>query len=342
MMPTTRFARRAAFCLGAVLLALPAQLARAQPVQPPEDDLLREAIAAYRAADYERAIPGFDALAKDDDVEEAVRSSALQYLGITYLSRNEYEKAREAIYRMLELEPPLVSLDGTIRYPPLERLYWEVRKDYTGSYQVEREDPGMKTLAVMDFANHSIDEKERFDPMQLGFASAMTGHLQGGTELKVVERERIQWLLGELELQRDGTVVDQGSAVQAGRLLGVTAVLFGSFIIQGKKMWLTARLVKVETGEILFVEQVEGKWSDFMDLADDLAAQVADAIDVEVAGEDGGTRSGEAFLAYAQGLELIEQERYQEAYDKFTEALDLDPSYAAARQEAESIEHLLG
>ncbi|MEM1043020.1 MAG: CsgG/HfaB family protein [Bacteroidota bacterium] len=335
MTPLLHHTRCALACLGAVLLA---HAAYAQH----DEARLGEAIAAHRAADYETAIVGFDALVEDEAADKEVKKEALQWLGRTYAARNAWDDARLALLKLLELEPPLVELRGEA--PPLQNLFYEVRAEYVGSYVVEREDPGMKTLAVMDFANNSVDEKERFDPMQGGFADRLVNHLHGATNLKVVERDRIQWLLGELELQRDASVVDQQTAVETGRLLGVTAVLFGSFTIFGKDMWLSARLVKVETGEILFSEQVEGRWRDFADLAGALSERVADAIDVELAeqGGSGATRSADAMLAYSEGLSLIDQERYQEAYDKFIEALEHDPGYTRARERADSLRLLLG
>lgn len=69
-------------------------------------------------------------------------------------------------------------------------------------------------------------------------------------------------------------------------------------------------------------------------------------IDVEMAsGGTSGTgekRSLDAVLAYSQGLALLEQEKYQETYDKFMQAIDYGPEYIRAQQKAESIRLLLG
>ena len=153
------------------------------------------------------------------------------------------------------------------------KIYYEVRKDVDG-YEVQKRDPGMKTLAIMDFTNSSITDKEDFDPLQQGLATLMIHNLNGATDLKVVERERIQWLLEEQALQRDTDVVDQQTAVRAGKLLGAHAVLFGGFIVNNRRMWVNARLVDVETGEILLTEQVNTRPDDFFEA--DLWPVVAD------------------------------------------------------------------
>lgn len=334
-MSLSRYSLRAP---GAVLLVL----LLGSSVAFGQDAALQQAIAAYESAEYDDAIDRFAVLVADASTERPVKKEALQYLGRAYVAKRAYDDARATIDRLLDLEPPLVELDPEDEPPSLMKLYYEVRRDYAG-YEVQRPDPGMQTLAVMDFTNASVDEKERFDPMQQGFASMMINYLEGATDLKVIERERIQWLLDELELQRDPGLVDQASAVRTGKLLGANAVLFGAFTVHGREMWISARLVKVETGEVLLAEQIFGKRDEFFSLVEQLSGQVASAIGVELASaetsdaERGVTRSLDARLSYSQGLGLIEQGKYQEAYDKFMEALRYDPDYTDARRRADSL-----
>ena len=309
---------------------------------------LQKAVDAFTAGEYDQAINGFAALIEDGSADKQVKKEALQYLGRAYVAKRAFDDARSTIDRLLDLEPPLVELDPDDEPPSLMKLYYEVRRDYAG-YEVQRPDPGMKTLAIMDFTNTSVDEKERFDPMQQGFASMMINYLEGSTDLKVVERERIQWLLDELELQREEGIVDQASAVRTGKLLGANAVLFGAFTVAGKQMWISSRLVNVETGEILLAEQILGDRDKFFELIETLSDQVTEAIGTELASagrtnSGGGTASGggqtrslDAQLSYSQGLGLIEQEKYQQAYDKFLEALEYDPQYADAQRRVDSL-----
>ena len=246
---------------------------------------------------------------------------------------------------LIELEPPIVELDPDIEAPPLMKLYYEVRKEHTDSYEVERADPGLQTLAIVDFSNNSLDDRERMDPLEGGFASLMIHQLNGATGLKVIERERIQWLLDELDLQQEEGRVDQATAVRTGKLLGATAVMFGSFMKHRNELRINARLVKVETGEILMTEQVAGKDKDFFELAESLSMKVAQGINISMEkteiGARSDTRSLDAMISYSEGLALLEQEEYQAAYLKFEEALEFDENYSRARQKADSIKPLL-
>ncbi len=110
-------------------------------------------------------------------------------------------------------------------------------------------------------------------------------------------------------------------------------------------MRINARLVKVETGEILMTEQVAGKDKDFFELAEQLSLKVAQGINVTLQestiGERTDTRSLDAMLSYSEGLDLLEKENYQAAYLKFLDALEYDKNYERARQKAESLKPLL-
>lgn len=310
-----------------------------------QNSALQEAINVYQEADFSGAITRFTSLAENTSLDKDVRKQALQYLGRAYVAKHMETQARSTIKELLDLEPPLVELDPDIESPPLMQLYYDVRKDYEGSYAVEKADPGIKTLAIVDFTNNSITDKADLDPLSQGFASLMINQMNGATDLKVIERERLQWLLGELKLQREGGVVDQQTAVRVGKLLGAQSVLFGSFIKFKKDLQISARLVKVETGEILMTEQVKGKADNFFDLVEQLSLKVAKGINVSLAknniGGQNETKSLDAMLSYSEGLGLLERNDYRGAYDKFLEAVKFDPNYSRARLKAESIKPML-
>lgn len=308
---------------------------------------LQKGIALFQNAEFEKASEVLSELAKNQDLDKAIRKDALRYLGQVYIALQMTDEARKAIAALLELEPPLVELDPDVTPPPLMDIYFNVRKEMEGNYEIERPDPGMQTIAIMDFTNSSIYEYERYAPLQFGLSSMMIHNMAGATELKVVERERIQWLIDELNLQKDASLVDQSSAVRMGKMLGATSVLFGSYnVMSRRQMWLGARLVKVETGEILLSEQITGNPEDLAELLQKLSLQVAQAINVTLEETNLGmrteTRSLDALMSYSEGLGLLEQQEYRAAYEKFLEALNFDPKYERARLKAESIRHLVG
>ncbi len=331
---------RLGLCLVVFLLPAFASSVQAQIDEGPYE----QARTVYNAGEYDQAAKLFNALAKDETVDLAIRRESLRYLGRAYMAQSLSDEARQAVADLLALEPPLAELDPDVESPPLMNLYYEVRKGMTG-YEVPKADPGLHTLAVMDFRNYALDEKERWDPMQWGFASMMIEQLGGAVELKIVERENLQYVLNEQDLQREPGRVDAATAVRMGKLLGAHAMVLGSIFIMGRDMRLSARVVKVETGEILLGESVSGRVRDVFELLEQLSLKVARSVNSSLTetqiGARTDTRSMDAMQSYSEGMKLAERGDYRGAHAKYLEALDHDPSYTRAQQRADSLVPLL-
>ncbi len=303
---------------------------------------LDQAKQYYKSAQFDKAIELLNGLAADNTIDVEVRKEALRFLGRAYSAKGLYDKAKESIGQLLKLEPPMVVFNPDYEPPVFMKLYYESRKQFSGSYNVERPDPGMKTMAIIDFKNRSVDHKAQYDPMEQGFADLMINRLNNSTNLKVIERERIQWILSEIKLQDQ---YNMEGAVRLGKQLGVQTVLLGSFIILGDQIWLGARLVKVETSEILLTDEVKGDLDEFFELVDKLGKKIADNINVTLKEETpqdvSQAPSLDAIMAYSVGLSYLEKEDYKNAYEKFEEALKIDPDYEKAKLKAQSIAPLL-
>jgi len=303
---------------------------------------LSQAEEFYKSAKFDNAIEILNQLSSDATVDAEVKKDALRFLGRAYTAKGLYDKAKDAILQLLKLEPPAVVFNPDYEPPVFMKLYYESRKEYSGSYELEKPDPGVKTIAIIDFKNRSVSQKAQFDPMERGFADLMINRLNSSINLKVVERERIQWILDEMKLQDQ---YDMEGAVRMGKQLGVQTVLLGSFIIFNDEIWIGARLVKVETSEILLTDEIKGELDNFFELTDQIGQKIAEKINIslkeETAEEISKAPSLDAIMAYSVGLSYLENEDYKSAYEKFQEALKLDPDYEKAKLKAESIEPLL-
>lgn len=303
---------------------------------------LEEAEKYYNSAQFDNAIAILEELTTDGSVDIEIKKDAFRFLGRVYSAKGLYDKAKEALAELLKLEPPMIVFNPDYEPPVFMKLYYETRKEYSGSYEMERPDPGMKTMAIIDFKNRSIDKKTQYDPMEQGFADLFINRLNNSTNLKVVERERIQWILDEIKLQDQHNME---GAVRMGKQLGVQTLLLGSFIIMGEEIWLGARLVKVESSEILLTDEVKGELEEFFELVDQLGQNISEKINVnlkELNNEDmSEAPSLDAIMSYSVGLSYLEREDYKNAYDKFQEALKYDPDYEKARLKAQSIAPLL-
>jgi TolB-like protein len=335
-------ARTARLSLGLMVFLLPAF---ASGVQAQNDESpYEQARTVYNAGEYDQAAELFDVLAQDETVDLEIRKESLRYLGRAHIAQGDSAEARQAVADLLTLEPPLALLDPDVEPPTLMNLYYAVRQGMTG-HEVPKEDPGLRTLAIMDFRNYALDEKDRWDSMQWGFASMMIEQLGGATDLTIVERENLQYVLNEQDLQREPGRVDPATAVRMGKLMGAHAMVLGGIYIMGKDMRLSARVVKVETGEILLGESVAGKVKDVFELLEELSLKVARSVNSSLTetqiGARTDTRSMDAMQSYSEAMKLAERGDYRGARAKYLEALDHDPSYTRAERRAESLVTIL-
>lgn len=293
----------------------------------------------YRQANFERAIYLLDEIGYDQSAGSAVRREALWLLAKCHVARNASASARKTVDTLLTLEPPTFAPDFEREPLPLLRIYYAARKEKSGNAEVERPDPGVQILAVVAFKNHSfVKNSQQYNPLEKGIAEIIGYSLLGATRLKIVERERVQWLIDEQKLQNTHNM---DGAVRVGKLLGVHVVLLGSFILQeNKELILNARLVKVESGEVLLHEKVEGKFKNFDTMTEDLAKAITEAVgekEIYVARAE-VPKTLDAMMAYSEGLVYLDKEMYEAAHAKFELALKNDAGFERARKAMERIQ----
>lgn len=308
-----------------------------------QQSVLKQAKQKYQFAEYEKATSMFEKVANDTQADVELRREALRYLARTHIARGQTENARTAIEDLVDTNPSTDYLNPDVEPPAVMDLYYQVRKDQQGSYKVQQKQ-GLQTMAVMDFTNNSITRREDYEGLSKGLPSIMINNLTGGTDLQVIERERIEWLLKELTLQKQSGKVDQSTAVRTGELLGANAVVFGSFIATQDKMNISARVVKVETGEVMFGDQVQGSPDEFFDLIKELSQKVTKSINVEMEETKLGanqTKSLDAMMAYSDGLNLLEAGKYREAQQKFQRAIEYDDSFTKAQKKMKSLKPMV-
>lgn len=124
------------------------------------------------------------------------------------------------------------------------------------------------TLAVMYFDYGGKDAA--LEPLRQGLAQMLISDLTSLDGVKVVERERLQDVLNEQHLGTSGKV-DARTAARIGKLLGARYLVFGGYFDALNSFRADARLVDVETGEIVRSIGATGKADDFLVLEQSLA-----------------------------------------------------------------------
>ncbi len=136
-------------------------------------------------------------------------------------------------------------------------------------------------VAVLYFDNQGNPELE---PLKVGLAQMLITDLQAAAApdgaapaFTVVERSQLQAILDELELGHEG-VVDPATAGKLGKLLGARWLVLGSYFELVGSLRIDARLVRVETGEIVSATGADGGRAEFMAMEDELAAGLSRAL----------------------------------------------------------------
>lgn len=128
------------------------------------------------------------------------------------------------------------------------------------------------TVAVLYFDYDGKDPDLAM--LKKGLAQMVISDLSGVQQVRIVERDRLQALIAELKLQRTSRF-DKKTAARLGRLLGARFLVLGAYFQMMGTLRIDARVVAVESGEIIKSVGVNGKQDDFIGLEQKLTAGLA-------------------------------------------------------------------
>ena len=302
-----------------------------QVPSPPEvhttspDGLLSGAEERYNRADLDSALVGVSDYLALPGLTPRQRVDGLLLRAYCYAAKQEENAAKRAIREAWDVNHDL-KVDPDRVPPRFMWLYYDVMKEL----QVP-EPP--RTLAVLFFTNNSTTDHAALEPLSQGIADIISTDLQDtASTIRLVERERIDYILHELEIEKSDAF-DQSLAVKVGRLVGAHYLLMGSFLRMNDDVRIDYRLVKTETGEVLKGNSVKGKMRVVMGLIDELAVKVAKEVGgaVDAAGRTHKDMDLGALMKYSEGLDLMDEQRYGEAREKFQAALEIAPGFALAQ-----------
>lgn len=289
--------------------------------------VLAEAQTMYNEGRFAEAIDHLTKLASDSTLNPTEAKAVYLLLAKAAAGKNFTDQAIIYMKKVVELEPGF-RLNTSVEPPQVQRIWFRVDSLRAAEDAASK----LQTLAILYFENNSVADREAMDGLSKGISAMLVTDLMGTPGLRIVERERIQFLLDELKMQKS-EYYDQTSGVKVGRLLGAHNLLLGSFSkIDNKKIRIDARLVKTETGEVIRSDKLEGNSEDLARLQNELAAKVASWMGVEIAENPKKDEQPiEAVLAYTRGLNLEDEMELSAAYAAYKEALAVDPNFEGAR-----------
>jgi TolB-like protein len=233
---------------------------------------------------------------------------------------------REALMNQLRMFTLIIVLAVMMLFAGCAGVSKEDIKIQEGPVTIADQAP--KTMAVLPFENNSVTDPDRYAPLNKGLSAMLITDLKNSsTSLQLIERDKIQALLKEIALGQSGSV-DQSTAVRAGKILGAQSIVFGSFMVLGNQVRMDARIIKVETSEVIMAESVVGDSGGLMNLAMELAGKIARSMKVAFKPPQVKSEGDiNAALYFSKGLDALDRGDKKEARRLFSICIELDPAY---------------
>ncbi len=131
-------------------------------------------------------------------------------------------------------------------------------------------------VAVLAFNNNSIGKDHAdYEGIGKGLQDFLTNDLVGNSSMTVVDRDRIQQVLQEQNMAKQG-MIDPQTAVRIGKLLGAQYMITGGFMSDGRgKVVATAYSINVETSQVSNPEKISGNDTDVLGIMAQLSEKVS-------------------------------------------------------------------
>ena len=194
-------------------------------------------------------------------------------------------------------------------------------------------------IAVLPFENGGSygKDKEDFDALRKGIAATLIYELARNPGARLVEREQTQRLLDEQGL---GVAerVDAATAAKVGKLVGARYMITGSFIDLYGDFRVDARIIDVETGEIMKVVRSDPKLHDRRDMfrmIESVARAIMTDTKLPPIPTSAAQRSAvptEALAHFSRALLYEDRGEKPKAIEYYQKALAVFPNYAEANE----------
>jgi len=173
----------------------------------------------------------------------------------------------------------------------------------------------------------------------------VTTDLKDVPGLKVIERGNIDKILAEQHLQSQKADLDPLSSVKVGKLLGATLIVAGAYQKAAANVRLTARFVKVETGEIVGTAKVDGHASNFLSLQDQVTTELLKSAGIEQKHVQLFAKRSRPKIKSLKTIELygdaVVETDDQKRAEILKQAVNEDPTFVYASRDLDELEKRL-
>jgi serine/threonine-protein kinase len=190
---------------------------------------------------------------------------------------------------------------------------------------------GVSSIAILPFRNLTNDETVSF--YEFSLADAVITELVRLRSLVVRPSSIVAKYLGQTK-----------DPLEIGRELNVKAVLAASFLYAKNRMRVTAQLIDVLNGEVLWGARIDCDADDIITVQDTITQHIIDGLQLKLSSDEQidlarrATTNAAAYEEYLRGRDLmgryiyrtVANEDIEAAIKHFQRAIELDPKFALA------------
>jgi TolB-like protein len=313
--------------------------------QRPQDTntLTRLGVAYFKAGRFQDARPVLDTVVARDPGNGV----AAVYQGMTAEQLGDFAMARTAYQHYVA-----VSSDAALKRTAQQRLAlvdrnemaYQARQSLANEATIAAMPPESNTVAVMPFSYAGSDST--IQPLGRGLAQLLVTDLAKSRQIRVLERERMQAIINELNLS-DSARAQPSTALRSGRLLRAAKVVQGSLADRpGNQLQVNAAVVDVSSTVIRATAQGRDLLERLFDIEKQVALSLFTNLGIQLspaerqAVDQRPTENLQAFLSFSRGLEAQDRGDFGAAQAAFDQAAALDPSFRAAVTSAANASNL--
>lgn len=325
-----------------LILALSAPTARAQEEEKVAE-ALSKAFEYYGELEFDKGIAVTQELLSSGSISS--KDSVAVYAVMSMLTYGKGESFSRQSYdyleKMADIGPCKLHLPYDFWPQQLRDHWYKIVKAKNSLVCPEDTDGKLQTIAIMSFDNFSVGKyQDELGYLTKGIAEFFESDFSKISDLKVVERDKIDFLLKELELTKSGAI-EAATAAKVGKMLGAQIMVFGSITqLDKNSSKMLVKAVNVETSEIITSVERDGK-PEYFKMEKELVKELADKLSITLNKEtlslldESGTESYDAATLYSKGLYHMDRYEYKEAYEYFKQAYDKDNTFTEAKRKME-------
>ncbi len=200
-------------------------------------------------------------------------------------------------------------------------------------------------IAVWPFENGGSygQDAEDFEALRVGLQQILITELARNGSMRVVERSRLNELIQEQDLGASGRV-DPNTAAQIGKLVGAKFMVLGGFVDLFGDFRIDARIVDVETGELVKTDNVTAKREQLYRLVVELSTQLTQNVNLPPLDNEAALQEQareiptEALTLYSRAIFFEDRGDTERAIDLYSRAVVEFPGYSEAEEALQQLQ----